>query len=156
MNLGFSGSARGERAVADYIASMDISAFVLDYDRNLPTAAELREKHFEFYKAVRDAHRDIPIIIMSYGMYPVRNTPEKFHDRESFDCRAVILDTYTKALKDGDKNIYFVDGETIFASGDEDACTVDGCHPNDLGFYCMAKRVYPVLKSGLEKTGVRF
>ena len=24
-------------------------------------------------------------------------------------------------------------------------CTVDGCHPNDLGFYKMAKAIAPVL-----------
>ncbi|MFQ9872350.1 MAG: hypothetical protein ACLRVT_04860 [Oscillospiraceae bacterium] len=28
---------------------------------------------------------------------------------------------------------------------DRDACTVDGCHPNDLGFYRMAHTLRPVV-----------
>ena len=32
INLGFSGAARGEPAMADFIATLDMSVFVLDYD----------------------------------------------------------------------------------------------------------------------------
>ena len=32
-----------------------------------------------------------------------------------------------------------------------DSGTVDNCHPNDLGFYCMAAALEPVLKSVLRK-----
>ena len=38
--------------------------------------------------------------------------------------------------------MYFIDGEELFGDEDRDNCTVDGCHPNDLGFYRMAKRIY--------------
>jgi len=31
-----------------------------------------------------------------------------------------------------------------------DSCTVDGCHPNDLGFYRMAMGMLPSLKELLE------
>ena len=52
----------------------------------------------------------------------------------------------------GDKNVYFIDGAEYFA-GLEDwrMATVDGCHPNDLGFYLMYQRILPVLKKALGK-----
>ena len=42
-----------------------------------------------------------------------------------------------------------IDGETLFQEDDRDACTVDGCHPNDLGFYRMYQTVRPVMKQAL-------
>ena len=140
LNLGFSGSARGERAMVDYIASLeDVSVFVLDYDHNAPNAAHLQNTHYPLYSAVRSAHSDIPIVLIS--------RPDFCHLPDHIARREVILDTYNRALANGDKNIYFIDGETLFEGDMRDACTCDGCHPNDLGFYRMAKVIYPVLKS---------
>ncbi len=34
--------------------------------------------------------------------------------------------------------MYFIDGETLFEGEWRDSCTVDGVHPNDLGFSRMA------------------
>ena len=59
----------------------------------------------------------------------------RFADIASFDA---------KAIKSGDKNVYFVDGASLFADDEWQACTVDGCHPNDLGFYRFYKALYPV------------
>ena len=41
LNLGFGGSARGELSMAEYIASLDMSIFVYDYDHNAPTVKHL-------------------------------------------------------------------------------------------------------------------
>ena len=46
----------------------------------------------------------------------------------------------------GDKNVYFIGGEDLFAGECWDSCTVDGTHPNDLGFYRMAMRIEKTLK----------
>ena len=56
--------------------------------------------------------------------------------------KEIIAQTYEKAKAMGDNNVYFLDGETLFGKEDEENCTVDGCHPNDLGFYRMAKGIY--------------
>ena len=61
----------------------------------------------------------------------------------------MILDTYNNALLAGDKNVYFVDGETYFGDEDRTLCTVDTTHPNDLGFYRMAKAILPTVKAAL-------
>ena len=41
--------------------------------------------------------------------------------------------------------------EGILEIGDEDrdACTMDGAHPNDFGFYRMAKSLLPYIKNTL-------
>ena len=48
----------------------------------------------------------------------------------------------------------FIDGGTVFTealnlTAPADSCTVDGCHPNDLGFACMAKVYGDAIKNML-------
>ena len=57
---------------------------------------------------------------------------------------------YKKALAEGDKNVYFINGKTFFGK-DLYSCTVDSIHPNDLGFYFMAKKLIPVIKKALKQ-----
>ena len=68
--------------------------------------------------------------------------------------KEIIFSTYRYALDHGDKNVYFIDGSMLFGEADGDACTVDGCHPNDLGFYRMARGLEPVLRKILENDSV--
>ena len=63
--------------------------------------------------------------------------------------REVIMGTYLRALGEGDKKVWFVDGRTLFGGRDRDACTMDGCHPNDLGFYRMAEGILPAVRAAL-------
>ena len=149
INLGFSGSGRGEIAVARAIAGLSLSAFVMDYDHNAPDPEHLEKTHEPFFRAVREANPGLPIIIMS-----MPNCREQdFHD-PAFGCRRrrdIIRGTYLHAVAAGDRNVYFIDGETLFGRRMHDACTVDGCHPNDLGFYRMYRHVLPVLEKALKQ-----
>ena len=142
-NFGFSGSARGELPIADYIASLDISVFVLDYDYNAPTVEHLKNTHYPFYKRIREQKSDLPILMMT--------RPHARYTEEEKAHRAVIRATYERALQEGDRNVYFLDGETFFAGEDAELCLVDGIHPNDLGFYRMALAIEPTLKAILKK-----
>ena len=58
----------------------------------------------------------------------------------------VILKTYNTAVKEGDRNVYLIDGKQLYGNLDRENCTVDGTHPNDIGFYKMAKCIYKTLK----------
>ena len=135
INLGFSGSALGETLMAEYIASLEMSAFVLDYDHNAPTAEHLMATHKPFFDRIRRAHPTLPIVIMTKPDYD--NGPEAGAQR-----RFTILKTYMEAMESGDKNVYFCDGKAMFTDAHRDSCTVDCCHPNDLGHYRMAKAVH--------------
>lgn len=142
INFGFSGSARGELPIADYIASLDISAVVLDYDHNAPTVEHLQNTHEAFYRRIRERKPDLPVLMLS--------KPKVRYDEEDKACRAVIHTTYERAKANGE-NVFFIDGETFFAGQDADLCLLDGVHPNDLGFYRMALTIEPILKEILLK-----
>ena len=142
INLGFSGSGKGDAAVARAIAELDLSCFVMDYDHNAPDPEHLEKTHEPFFKMIREKNPDLPILILSLC---------DFHGLEhQKQRREIIRKTYENAIAAGDQHVAFIDGELLWGTTDRDACTVDGCHPNDLGFYRMAETVYPVLKELLE------
>lgn len=146
VNLGFSGSAFGETAIAEYIALIEMSAFVFDYDYNADTPEKLGPTHYPFYEIVRNAHPDIPIIFVSRCSYNPK-------DPNAVQCRKLIMNNYEKAKAAGDDNVYFVDGSLFFDPDNPNDYTVDGLHPTDLGFRAMAEGIFPVLKAALEKNG---
>lgn len=144
INLGFSGSAQGELEVADYIISLNPSLVVMDYDYNAPSVEHLEKTHYPFYKRLRDALPNTPIIFISL--------PDFYNNvKVSTERRSVIFNTYQKSVDEGDKLTAFIDGETLFGKEDFDACTVDRTHPNDLGFYRMAKVISPVVEKLLKQ-----
>ena len=131
INLGFSGSAKGEEVMADYIAETDASVFVIDYDFNTPNAEHLRETHLPIYKKVRAKHPDTPIIFVT-GPIP------EFKGFDYIERRNIVMDTYRYAIANGDTNVSYVDGYAIFGGYERGYYTVDGNHPNDAGFLRMA------------------
>ena len=150
LNLGFSGNGKAEKVICEYMASLNPSIYVLDYDHNAPSVEHLKETHYPLYETIRKVHKDTPIVFISkpdFKMccYYVTKIEENAMRRQ------VIIDSYERAKANGDNNVYFIDGETLFMDDDFDSCTVDGCHPNDLGFFRMAQVIYPVLKNILEK-----
>ena len=137
INLGFSGNAKGEDEMADYIASLDMSVFVYDYDHNAPTTEHLRLTHERMFLKIREKHPELPIVMMSRPLATLRDYEEA--------RRKIIRRTYTNAIKRGDKNVYFIDGRKLMSlCGNEG--TVDFCHPTDLGFFSMSRTVSRVLK----------
>ena len=141
INLGFGGLCKGEREMAEYIAGLDMSLFVLDYDYNAPTPAHLKETHERVYKAVREKHPDIPIIMIS--------APKFTMNADLLERKNIIKQTYDSAKAAGDRNVYIIYGDTFFEEIGDDF-SVDNVHPTDLGFDCMVKAIYPVIKKALE------
>lgn len=139
-NMGFSGKARGELLFAQYLARMeDMSLFVLDYDHNAPTPEHLSSTHEPFFKVIRQAHPDLPIVMVS------RPDTDKFPE-DSRKRRDIIERTFLGAKDAGDKKVWFVDGSTFFGLEGRAECTVDGTHPNALGFMRMAEKLYPLFR----------
>ncbi len=149
INLGFSGSARGEPAIAKLIASLDLSAFVMDYDHNAPTPEHLLNTHEPFFRIIREAKPELPVIMLSrpdFWSYDPGSDTHVLCVRR----RSAVRATYERAISAGDRHVYFVDGESLFGEEDRCECSVDGCHPNDLGFQRMYKTVLPVLRRALQ------
>ena len=139
INLGFSGNGRGEPAMAEYLGKIPCSLFVMDYDHNAPNVEHLKKTHFAFYETFRKLQPDTPILMISMPDYD--RIPEQAKERE-----AIIRKNYRKARAMGDKNVHFIAGKTLFGKEDRVICTVDNVHPNDFGFYRMAKKIYSKMK----------
>lgn len=129
-NLGFAGSFLGQKEMADYIATLDPSVLVLDYDHNAPNPEHLKNTHESLYLTFRNAHPDTPVVFVGRPNYYIRN-------RVDSERRDVIFTTYNNARQRGEK-VMFVDGYSLFGGDMRDDCTVDGTHPNDLGMSRMA------------------
>lgn len=137
-NLGFSGNAKGEPEMADYIAGMRMSAFVYDYDHNAPDLAHLARTHRPFLQRILEAQPSLPVVLVSRPDFQNGN-PEENRSR-----RDLIMQTYLRAREAGCR-VEFADGSALFSGPLASDCTVDGCHPNDLGFFRMASGIAPLL-----------
>lgn len=78
--------------------------------------------------------------------------PAEVYNNDMKARRDIVKATYNSAVAEGDKNVYFIDGETFYGETDRNLCSVDNCHPNDLGFFRMASVIRPILKEMLEST----
>lgn len=138
LNLGFTGNAKGEPAMADYIKTLPMSVFVYDYDHNAPTTEHLENTHERMFQIIREEQPTLPIVILS--------RPKIRLSEEESTRLAIIRRTYENALAKGDKNVYFIDGPTLMQYAQNEG-TVDGCHPTDYGFYSMAETLLSLLKT---------
>ncbi len=140
INLGFSGNAKGEIEMAEHIASLDMAAFVSDYDYNAPNAEHLAATHERLFQCVRKAHPEIPILLLP--------RPKFYPTAEDRERAAIVRRTYENAIAAGDRNVYFLSGPELMAlCGNEG--TVDAVHPSDFGFASMAKAIGDVLEKVL-------
>ncbi len=141
INLGLSGSAKGEPEMAEYIAGLDMGVFFYDYDANAPTPEHLAETHEPMFKKIREANPDLPIVIMT-------RPKTKWNEDRVRRCE-IIKATYDNAVKAGDKNVYLIYGHELLEGLANDH-TCDDSHPTDLGFWFIAKGIVPVLEKILK------
>ena len=137
-NLGFSGNARGEPEMAAYLAGLSMSALVLDYDHNAPTVEHLAKTHLPLLQRVWEQQPHLPVVLVS------KPNPWQGDEAENRQRRDIILRSYLWGREQG-RTVEFVDGATLFDGPFARDCTVDGCHPNDLGFSRMALKIAPAI-----------
>ena len=144
INLGFAGACKAEPQIIEYIGALDMSVLVYDYDHNCPNAEFLEKTHLKGLRKIREAKPTLPIILMS---------KPNIHNgrREAEERMRVIEKSYETLRLEGDENVYFVNGLQVFDSLDQEMMTVDGTHPTDFGFYCMAKALEPVFEKIFSK-----
>lgn len=141
INLGFSGNARGEDTIAQYIAGLTMSAFVFDYDHNAPSVNHLRDTHEKMFLTIRQAHPTLPILLLTRPKYYLSST--------ELERLAVIRQTYTNALARGDEHVYMIEGTQLLWECVRETALVDNLHPNDSGFVSMADVIEKKLREML-------
>ena len=131
LNFGYSSGGCGEENMMEYLAQQDVSIFVMDYDYNAESAEHLMNTHPRALQIIRKYQPDLPVIMISKPDFRLNN-------ERDIKRRDVIFSTFSSARANGDQNVYFIDGYSLFGGEGHDSCTVDGTHPNDLGFWRMA------------------
>jgi len=140
INLGFSGSGKMEPAMAELLAELDPSVYVLDCLWNMsPKLVSTRVE--PFVKALRAARPDTPILLAEDCS--VRNVCPTQKGR-------ILRGIHKKLTTEGLSNLHFL--SNLGMLGDDTEGTVDGCHPNDLGMMrqaqVFAKALSPLLGKG--------
>lgn len=145
-NIGFSGHAKGEPEIAEWMATLPMSIFVCDYDHNAPTVEHLEETHYAMYEIIRKKNPDLPYIMITRpNFWTSRRGWE-----DSLARRDVIMSSYLKARANGDKNVWFIDGMSFFTEAYQNECVMDSCHPQDAGFIRMAESIGTFIRHILE------
>lgn len=148
-NLGFSGSGKGEPEVFRTFAQIrSPRLFVLDYEANT-NLQDIGTTLPEGLRILRSHHNRVPILVVSGLPNSKQLTDAKYQmDRER--TRDLQSEVVKKFRADGDERIFFMDGSTLLGE-DFGEGTVDGCHPNDLGFMRMATGLEPVVRKILDE-----
>ncbi len=147
INLGFSGSGKGEPELAQIIADIaDPGLFVLDYEANCVSTELLNETFPQFIRILRQKHPSVPILAVSKIPYSNEVFETKLRD-DALERRELQMGYIRQFQEEGDQHIYFFDGRELLGEDDYYECTVDGVHPTDLGFLRMAKSLEPVVRA---------
>ncbi|WP_028548429.1 SGNH/GDSL hydrolase family protein [Paenibacillus sp. UNC451MF] len=144
INLGFSGNGKGEPQLAKVIREIsNVDVFIMDYEANC-TTDRYCETLEPFIRLYREKQAEVPILVLSRIPY----AKEQFDPsitRERIFRRDFAKHLVEKMNREGDSLIFFGDGSGLLGKR-YDECTVDGVHPNDLGFTMMANRIVPMLQ----------
>lgn len=147
INLGFSGNALLDLEIAEVIAGVDASIFVLDFLPNA-TVEQMNERAEKFYSVIREKHPDTPILFIEDPIFT--HSPFDTRIAKEIKDKNETINAIFQALKNrGEKNIYFLSSKDII--GHDGEATVDGIHFTDLGFMRYAEVLYPMLTTLLSR-----
>lgn len=146
INFGFAGNAKMEKEVAEMIASLQVDAFILDCVPNT-TPEQISERTANFIKTIRAKNPGKPVIAVQSIM------------RESGNFNQIIFsqvkkqnENFSKEINDMqkyDEHLYLITSEGFL--GEDHEGTIDGTHPNDLGFDRMVEKLKPIVMAILSK-----
>ena len=144
INLGFSGNGRLEMALADLLGEIDAAIYVIDCLPNL-NGSQTQERAVPFVKRLRSLRPETPILLVedrTYGDAWVNPT----RARRNLENRSALKSAYDQLVSEGMENIAYLEGEGLL----EEGATVDGSHPNDLGFMQQADAMEPAIRALLD------
>ena len=137
INLGFSGSGKMEKELAELLAELDPAIYVLDCLWNM-SPEMVSERVEPFIAILRKNRPKTPILLAEDSNF--MNLPTENGD--------ILRKIFAKLKTLGDENLYLLSNTGML--GEDTEGTVDGCHPNDLGMARQAevfnKCLEPILK----------
>jgi hypothetical protein len=146
INLGFSGNGRLDYELAEVMAEVDASLYVLDFVPNA-TVEEMEEHLVRFYSILRERRPEAPMLFVENPLFP----PMRFDRQMAEEVQRkneTIRQMVQRLQEAGDGNISLLSSQQML--GDDGEATVDGIHFTDLGFVRYAELLYPVIRKWLE------
>lgn len=142
INLGFSGNARMDKAIAKAINMVDFHTLVLDCLPNM-TAQMVRDSAEYFIRTIISANPGKNFVMVENPAFPqlLLDSKTAADIKEEND---VWRSLYNKFRKEGYINIKYVRGEGLI--GDDNEATVDGVHLTDLGFQRFSESLVKFLR----------
>lgn len=134
INLGFSGNGRMEPEIADLMAEIDASVYVIDCLPNM-NAKDVDQRGYDFVMRLLHKRPKTPIVLVedrSYANSGLLAGPRE-HNRTNREALKKVFDRL-ELEKAGD--VHYIPGEHML--GDDGEATVDSSHPTDLGFMRQA------------------
>ncbi|MCA4806962.1 SGNH/GDSL hydrolase family protein [Myroides odoratimimus] len=147
LNLGMSGSAKMEREVADLVSDIPADAYLLDCIPN-SSPKQVLERTAYLMTSIREKNPNAPIIVMQSVIRESSYFDQKLAEKVKEQNKNIYKEFF-KQHKQGMENIYFIFADKLL--GDDHEGTVDGTHPNDLGFDRMIQIIQPQIVEILNK-----
>ena len=153
INLGFSGNGRMDKIMADEIAKVPASVYVIDCLANCDYDF-VRDSTEYFIRTIAEANPQTPILMLSNYCYPYHWLDAQFREDAAKE-NALWKEFCDKLRKEGYKNIKYIDlysecNMKKSAIGPDHEGTVDGVHMTDLGFLRYAETLLPYLEKALK------
>ena len=141
INLGFSGNGPYYREIIPLLAEIDASVYVLDAIAN-STIQSVRNETFECVTKLRELRPGVPIVMPEAA----QSSTLVDGQRHKGNClkNQGFREQVARLLDAGVADLHFVPMETLTDPNCEG--TVDGGHPNDIGFLHLAQTIGPVLR----------
>jgi len=142
INLGFSGLAKMHEPMAHLLAELKPAVFVLDPLPNMDDEL-VKERADKFLRILCQAHSDTPVVMVED--FPLTHAWIRPAHLQTHRAKwKTFSRIYRKLKDDGHSSLHYVEG--LHSIGDDSVGTVDGVHPNDIGYERLAKNLLPTLQ----------
>ena len=144
LNLGFSGTSKGEEVIAEYIASLEAPIYFIDYD-SPDSSEEVEDGIVRLYKKIRAKNKSADIIF---------TTRPDFVGKDNLiqtELRDINIKVAKRLISNGDENVYYIDAKEMFPGEYANLATVENTHPNDLGYYLLSESIGNIIEKILKK-----
>jgi hypothetical protein len=142
INLGFSGSGRMEPEMVRLVSELDARVFVIDCLPNM-VAGEVAERFAPAIRILRNDHPRTPIVVVDSVPYEDGFLVKSRRDRYRSSNR-VQRTAFLRLQEKGVRGLYYVESDGLI--GRDNDATIDGTHPNDLGYRRLADRLIHALR----------
>ena len=147
VNLGFSGSGKGEFEMSEHISRIDASCYVVDCLANM-TIDNVSARYEKFVRNLRAKRPGVPIVIAESCDVYCGNSPTEESRKVKRWRNEFVRTLHEKLVAEGWSDLYLLPGAGQLS--DDYEGTVDGSHPNDWGMMFMADAFGDVVKKALK------